>query len=234
MVERERAVEVRMVQSLKLGLSVVTSDARHAGALHRVVIDEPTRTVTAIAVERPLIESGNLLKPGGWEKPRDVRVPIDLVAAADEHKLHLSLAEKDFLALPPYVIGDVPEPDGEWNPPPEFRAEDVSMRVGTLLGGGLYEPPHDEVENRSPTERHLSHGAAVWRREPHTHLGDLDRVLMDEASHQVTVLVVRRGLVFGHDVALPMRYVVDLLDDLVHVDIPEAEWDALEEYRPGS
>src|ERR687888_571061 len=193
-----------MVQSLKLGLSVVTSDARHAGTLHRVVIDEPTRTVTAIAVERPLIESGNLLKPGGWEKPRDVRVPIDVVAAADEHELRLSLAEKDFLALPPYVIG-----------------------------GGLYEPPHDDVENRSPTERHLSHGVAVWRREPHTHLGDLDRVLMDEASHQVTALVVRRGLVFRHDVALPVHYVVDLLDDLVHVDIPEAEWDALEEYRPG-
>src|SRR5919198_678426 len=194
-----------MVQSLKLGLSVVTSDARHAGTLHRVVIDEPTRTVTAIAVERPLIESGNLLKPGGWEKPRDVRVPIDVVAAADEHELRLSLAEKDFLALPPYVIG-----------------------------GGLYEPPHDDVENRSPTERHLSHGVAVWRREPHTHLGDLDRVLMDEASHQVTALVVRRGRVFRHDVALPVHYVVELLDDLVHVDIPEAEWDALGEYRPGS
>src|SRR2546430_120392 len=112
-----------MVQSLKLGLSVVTADARHAGTLHRVVIDEPTRTVTAIAVER---------------------------------------------------------------------------------------------------------------REPHTHLGDLDRMLMDEVSHQVTALVVRRGLVFRHDVALPVRYVVDLLDDLVHVDIPEAEWDALEEYKPGS
>ena len=223
-----------MVQSLKPGLSVVTADARHAGSLHRVVIDEPTRAVTAIAVERPLVESGNLLKPGGWEMPRDVRVPIDVVAGADEHELRISLAEEEFLALPPYVIGEVPEPDGEWKPPPEFQAEDVAMRVGALLGGGLYEPPHDDVENRSPTERHLSHGAAVWRREPHTHLGDLDRVLMDEASHQVTALVVRRGRVFRHDVALPVRYVVDLLDDLLHVDIPEAEWDALEEYRPGS
>ena len=53
-----------MVQSLKPGLSVVTANARHAGSLHRVVIDEPTRTVTAIVVERPLGESGKLLQAG--------------------------------------------------------------------------------------------------------------------------------------------------------------------------
>src|SRR5437588_3651592 len=143
-----------MVQSLKLGLSVVIAEARHAGSLHRVVIDEPTRTVTALAVERPLVESGNLLKPGGWEKPRDVRVPIDVVAGADEHELRISLAEEEFLALPPYVIGEVPEPDGEWKPPLEVEAEDVAMRVGGVLGGGLYEPPHDDVQTRSSTEGH--------------------------------------------------------------------------------
>ena len=221
-----------MQQPLKFGLSVVTSDASDVGSLHHVVIDEPTRAVTAVTVQRPLLESGNLLKPGGWEKPRDQKVPMSAVTGADEDEIRVSLTRDEFLALPPYVIGEVPEPDGGWTPPPEFRAEDVTMRAGALLGGGLYDPPHDEQENRGPTERHLSAGSEVWRREPHTHLGNVDRVLWDDTSNTATALVVRRGVFFTHETVLPLRYVVDLLDDLVHVDIPEGEWQALAEYQP--
>ena len=221
-----------MEQELKFGLSVVTTDQRDVGTLHRIVIDEPTRQVTGIVVQRGLLESGNLLKPGGWEKPRDQLVPIAGVLGADEREVRISPTEEEFLALPPYVVGAVPEPDGDWTPPPGFTAEDAAMRAGALLGGGLYDPPQDEIENRKPSERHLSHGAAVWQREPHTHLGDVDRVVMDDASNSATALVVRRGVIFSHDVVLPLRYVVDLLDDLVHVDIPRADWEALPEYRP--
>lgn len=221
-----------MEQELKFGLSVVTTDERDVGTLHRVVVDEETRQVTGIVVQRRLLESGNLLKPGGWEKPRDQLVTIAAVLGADESEVRISPTEEEFLALPPYVVGSVAEPDGDWTPPPGFAAEDVAMRTGALLGGGLYEPPRDEIENRTPSERHLSHGAAVWQREPHTHLGDIDRVLMDDVSNQATALVVRHGVIFTRDVVLPMRYVVDVLDDLIHVDIPEATWDALPEYKP--
>ena len=221
-----------MEQELKFGLSVVTTDERDVGTLHRVVIDGDSLQVSGIVVQRRLLESGNLLKPGGWEKPRDQLVPIAAVLGADEDEVRISPTEEEFLALPPYVIGAVPEPDGDWTPPRGFVAEDATMRAGALLGGGLYEPPRDEIENRQPSERHLSHGAAVWQREPHTHLGDVDRVLMDDVSNEATALVVRRGVIFKHDVVLPLRYVVDLLDDLVHVDIPRATLDALPEYKP--
>lgn len=220
-----------MQQSFKFGHSVVTADGYDAGTLHHVVIDEPTRAITALAVQRYLLESGNLLKPGGWEASRDKVLPIAVVTGADEDAVRISLTREEFLALPPYVVGDIPEPESGWTPPPEFRAEDVAMRAGSLLGGGLYDPPHDEVENRGPNDRHLSDGSAVWRREPHTHLGDVDRVLMDDTTNTATALVVKSGVFFKHETVLPMRYVVDLLDDLVHVDIPEAEWERLEEYH---
>ena len=223
-----------MQQILKFGVPLVTADGHDVGSLHHVVIDAATRTVTAITGERPLLESGNVLKPGGWSMPRDQRVPISAVTGTDERDARIGLTKEEFLAMPPYVIGEIPEPDGEWTPPPEFVAEDVTTRASALLGGALYEPPRDEIENRGPTERHLSGGSAVWRHEPHTHLGDVDRVIMDDVTNAVTGLVVRSGVVFHHDVIMPMERVVELLDDLVHVEISEDTWHTLAAYKPGN
>ena len=225
-----------MLQPLKFGVSAVTADGRDVGTLYRVVVAEqvlpegPVYTVIAVTVRRRLMESGNLLKPGGWDAPRDLKVPFTQVTGADEDEARLSLTEEEFLALPPYIIGDVPEPEPGSPPPPGFRAEDITMRVGALLGGALYEPPHDEQENRGPSERHVSQGSGVWRGTPHEHIGDLDRVLMDDVSNAVAGLVVRRGALFTHEVVVPARAITVLLDDLVHVELP-GNTSALEEYR---
>jgi hypothetical protein len=187
--------------------------------------------VTAITVERPLLTSGNLLKPGGWSAPRDQRVEIALVTGADDDEIRITPTEEEFLTLPPYIVGEVPEQDGNWDLPPEVVAEDLETRASALIGGS-YEPLRDELENRGPDERHLSGGAPVWRREPHTHLGDLDRVLFDDTNNAVTGLVVRRGRLFHHDVLLPVSYIGEIMDDLVHVDLSDAAWQSLEAYVP--
>jgi sporulation protein YlmC with PRC-barrel domain len=85
-----------MQQALKFGVSAVTTDGRDVGRLHHVVIDTATGKATAITVERGLIESGNLLKPGGWTMPRDQRVEIGAVLGADEGKVRISLTEEEF------------------------------------------------------------------------------------------------------------------------------------------
>ncbi len=226
-----------MQQPLKFGVSAVTADGRDVGSLYRVVVEVGEQggpgagTVTAITVRRRLLESGNLLKPGGWEAPRDLRVPFTAVTGADGGEVRLALTEEEFLALPPYVLGEVAEPEPGFRPPPSFAAEDVVMEVSGALGG-VYQRPTAEQNNRAPTERHLSHETAVWQREPHTHAGDLDIVLMDDVSNAVEALVVRQGVLFSHDVLTPADYVVDLLDDLVHIDIPAGNVHALPPYHP--
>ncbi len=228
-----------MLQPLKFGVSAVTADGRDVGSLYRVVVAErvapegPVYVVTAVTVRRRLLESGNLLKPGGWEAPRDLKVPFAQVTGADEGEARLSLTEEEFLALPPYIVGDVPEPAPGSTPPPGFEAEDIAMRAGALLGGGLYDPPHDEQENRGANERHVSEGAPVWRRAPHEHIGNLDHVLMDDVSNVVEGLVVRRGVLFTHDVVVPARAIAVLLDDLVQVNL-QGDTGALEDYRAES
>jgi sporulation protein YlmC with PRC-barrel domain len=217
---------------LKFGVSAVTSDGFDVGSLHHVVIDDARRVVTAITVRRRLLDSGNLLKPGGWTKPTDLRVELTAVTGADEQELRITYTRDEFLALPPYVMGEVPEPDGTWRPPAEYVAEDIATRGSALLGGAVYEPPQEEIDNRGPNDRHLSAGSAVWRRDPHTHLGDVDRVMMDDTTNALLALVVRHGVLFAQDTLLPAGYIADILDDLVHVDVSDADWKTLHEYPP--
>lgn len=222
---------VRMEQVLTFGLSAVTPDGFDVGSLHHVVIDDVRRIVTAITVQRGLLDSGNLLKPGGWSKSRDVRVEIAAVTGADENEVRINYTRDEFLALPPYVLGTVAEPEAGWTPPTGFEVEDAVTRTSAMLGGAVYLPPTDEVENRGPDERHVSGGSAVWRREPHHHLGDLDRVIMDDETNALTALVARHGVLFPQDTVVPAAYIVDILDDLVHVDLTDAQQAALQEYQ---
>jgi hypothetical protein len=220
-----------MQQVLKFGTSVLTSDRRDVGSLHRTVIDITRMVLTAIAVERPLLTSGNLLKPGGWTAPRDQRVEIALVTGAEDDEIRITSTEEEFLALPPYIVGEVPEEGEAWDLPPQVVAEDLGARASALLGGA-YEPLVDEVENRGPDERHLSGDTPVWRQEPHTHLGDLDRVLYDDETNAVTGLVVRRGRLFHQDVLIPASSIAELLDDLIHVDLTDGALQSLQEHVP--
>ncbi len=218
---------------IRFGTLVRSSDGAEVGSLFRAVIDANTLRVAAVTVERPLRESGNLLKPGGWTKPRDKVVALDRISSAREHEVALSMTRDEFLAAPDYITGSDPQPDGEWTPPASFAAEDVTMRASNLLGGALYVPPHDDVENRGPDDRHLSTEAAVWRREPHTHLGDVDGVVIDGSSNTVSALLVRRGRLFGHEVRLPVAHIVEIFDDLIHVDLSDAQLRTLEAGKPG-
>ena len=77
----------------------------------------------------------------------------------------------------------------------------------------------------------VKEGTDVWRQQPHEKLGDVKRVLLDAASGRVQAFVIRRGVLQKHDVVLPTRYVSELFDDLIRVDISDAELDQLREYE---
>ncbi len=217
-----------MEQPLRFGVSVVTTDGRDVGSLYRVIVDTTSAVVTAITVRRRLLESGDLLKPGGWDRPRDLRVTIDAVTGADEAETRVSLTEEEFLAQPPYTTTEGADP--ATSQPAGVEAEGIATQVSAALGGN-YAAAHDEIENRTPAERHVGHDTRVWDRDPHTHVGDLDAVLMDDVNNRITGLVVRQGVLFSHDVLVPGNYYADLEDDLIHIDIPSGDVHALPPYR---
>jgi hypothetical protein len=187
--------------------------------------------ITAITVQRGLIDSGNLLKPGGWEKPRDLVVSMVHVARVQRDKVMLRLTEEEFLSLPPYVTGDVPDQE-MGSPSPRFIAEDLAMRAGAMLGGSIYEPRRVDIENRAPGEHHVSHETKVWQRDPHTHIGDLDRIFIEDDPNRITSLVVRRGLLGKHEVIIPSASIIETFDDLLHVEMSPDELNELQDYTP--
>ena len=75
--------------------------------------------------------------------------------------------------------------------------------------------PLDEVD--------IKEGTPVWRQEPHEKLGEVRRLLFDEQTGRLVALVIRRGFIFSHDVILPARYISELLDDIVRVEIGDRE-----------
>jgi hypothetical protein len=43
--------------------------------------------------------------------------------------------------------------------------------------------------------------------------------------------VIARGFIFKHEVVLPIRHVVEMYDDLLHVDIADKDLESLKAYE---
>lgn len=232
-----------MLEDLHIGVAVRGSDGRHLGTLKRIVVahDEggagEAARVTHIVVEEGLIESGNALAPGGWEKPRGRLVPVALVAHAGDHELTLTCDEPAFKAFPIFEEEHA-IPVGAAGP---AGASHGRFEVGELiryissaagLGGAPLLPPEAITYDERPDEAEIGEGTPVWRRVPHEEVGEVERVLADPATQRVTALVVKRKGILGPSFVLPIAAVADVEDGVVHITLGRAEVDALPHYDP--
>jgi uncharacterized protein YrrD len=226
-----------MLEDLHIGATVTSSSGAHLGTLSRVVVDGTSDQVVGLVVDPGLVESGNLLAPGGWERPRERVVPTSLVLSVTQDGLRLSCDEAAFAQLPLFER----EQSAEVNP------SDVSassggqrgwsrFRVGELinyfaaefgLGAAPYVPPTDTTPLEPPTAGAIAEGTAVWRLDPHERIGEVERVLVDGATQRVSLLVVRRGGLVRHRALLPISAISSIEDGVVHVRLSDAELEAL-------
>ncbi|HEV2403883.1 MAG TPA: PRC-barrel domain-containing protein, partial [Ktedonobacterales bacterium] len=86
-----------MIEDLRIGAHVIGRDDKRLGTLTRIVIERADPRVTHLVVDPGLAESGNLLSPGGWEKPRERVVPVELIASTEPDAIHLTCDEPSFL-----------------------------------------------------------------------------------------------------------------------------------------
>jgi uncharacterized protein YrrD len=56
-------------------------------------------------------------------------------------------------------------------------------------------------------------------------------VLFDQDTAQVVDLVIRKGHFFKQDVVLPVRYIVEVVADIVRVEMDDAALDGLPEFH---
>ena len=216
---------------LHAGVDVVSSDGHKLGQLHRVVLRRADLSVSHVVVDIGFLRSGHHLWEGGFGLDYDRVLPISEVRAASDQRVELALTAAAFKEAPEYTE-ETFEPPQDLSPD-EFDIPDVVNRLQGLAGliGNLSNVWLVEKLNRPLDSVDIHEGTDVWRTEPHAKLGSIERLLLDPATGRLRAFVIRRGFLLKRDVVLPVRYLTELFDDLVHVAITDAELDQLREYH---
>lgn len=222
-----------MLEDLHIGVAVSGSDGRRLGTLQRIVVERDTYRVTHLVVDPGLLDSGNLLAPGGWDRPRARILPISLVVRAASDHLTLSCDEAAFQQLSFFER----EAYVETSPPTQgrFRLGELLNYIASVAGVGAapYEPSTEEITFNEPAgSAEIAEGTPVWRMQPHVELGRVEHLLVSEDSGLLTALVIRPRGLGHHAVLLPLALVTEVADGVVHVTLSDEELDGLEPYRP--
>ena len=142
---------------------------------------------------------------------------------------------EEFREFPEYVDRDFTPARPIFEPDEHTGAAHFIWNTGVALAASLARittgiPVPAETFRKASFEREILNDAPVWRTEPHTHIGDVERVLVDEETDEIKELVIRRGAVFHEDVVLPIGFVTEILDGIVHVQLTDAELRGLQAY----
>jgi sporulation protein YlmC with PRC-barrel domain len=223
-----------MLEDLHIGVPVTGRDGRHLGALKQIVVDSASTQVTHVVVDPGLVESGNFLAPGGWERPRSRIVPVTLIASADDKGVRLSCDEAQFKQLPLFESDRYVEIEPSSGQPARFRMGELVRYLASAfgLGGAPYISPDTAISlNEAPGSAAIAEGTPVWRREPHEEVGEIERVLVDEQTQRVRAFVMRRKGRGSKRVELPVAQVHDVENGIVHITLSDRDLDALRPYE---
>jgi hypothetical protein len=195
------------MRTLRIGEEVLGRDGRRLGTVERLVVDEQAHRVTHLVVGGRLVGTGRLRDVNG------ARLAADL----DRDEL-----ERQPEASPRLVAA----PGRHWRAPGGYSLHDFLRIASALIGQEPYVPPvHLDLD--LSTIHEIAPGSRVFS--GRQHVGDVRRVLTDDAG-QITSLVLRRPGLLGRQVLLPSSHVTESIGTAVHVDLTEAEVDALPAY----
>lgn len=230
-----------MLEDLHIGSSVTSADDARIGTLTHVILDGHTDQVVGVVVDPGLVESGNLLAAGGWERPRERVVAAALIAASDQEGIRLTCDEAGFQQLPLFEHDQAATVDpaaaaqdsAAQEPWSRYRLGDLInyLAAGIGLGAAPYLSPTGLARSEPPSAGAISEDTPVWRVAPHERIGEVEHVLADEATQRVTALVIRRGGLAHHRVVLPTSAIVAVEDGVVRARLTDAELEALAPYE---
>jgi hypothetical protein len=215
----------------KIGVDVYSSDDKKLGELYRLVVRRSDLTITHLVVDIGFLRSGRPIWAGGFGLEYDRVVPVSSVSAVTDERLDLAVTSQVFFEETPEYSAEFFEPPEDLSPN-ALETDDLAADANALSAIISNTPSGWLVEkrNRPLDSVDIKEGTDVWRRDPHEKLGDVKRVLLNDAG-RLTAFVIRRGFLFTRDVVLPARYVAELYDEIVRVDIPTDVLENLAEYE---
>jgi uncharacterized protein YrrD len=190
-------------ETFTLGAHVDATDGR-CGSLIHVIVDPTTEALTHLAVQP------------GHHAERARLVPADLVAGVEDGVIRLSCTTKQFEAL------DAAE-EIELLSQSELTATQMGIGGVSLPLGHHSQPRFSDVV---PTgEVTVRRGDAVHAKDGW--IGEVDGLVIDPASDQVTHVILQEGHVWGRKhVAIPIG-AANRVDNEIQVDLTKEEIEAL-------
>jgi uncharacterized protein YrrD len=225
-----RRTWIMKIEDLRLGASVISREGHKVGTLSRFVLRKKDFKLTHVVVDTGLFRSGEPLWKGGWGMSHDRVVPLGVLASADSDQVRLTMTAEEFRDLSIDYVEERFAPIVD-EKPGEPDLSDL-RRIATSIPG---EPgPYFMYETMAlaPDEVDIEKGSPVWRMNPHEKIGEVERLLLDEQTHKVVSLVMRRGHLLAKEVGLPIRHVSEVVADIVRVDISDDDLRNLEQYHP--
>jgi sporulation protein YlmC with PRC-barrel domain len=210
------------LEDAREGADVISDDGHKLGKLSRVVVKEATLEITHLVVDPGLLHRGESLWAGGWGNPSERVIPVGVLQDEISDPIHVTMTAAEFrdLSLKYDSVYTKPNPS-------------VIAAIINSVPGGLGPNVSYDVMAKEPDEVDIKEGSPVWRLKPHQKIGEVERVLFNEETLRIQALVIRRGYIFGHEVVLPARYiveVVEILQGVVRVAITDDELGALKPY----
>jgi len=210
---------------LNTGADVYSSDGHKVGELSRLVLRRGDFSITHVVVD-----IGKGILDSGFDSDRIL--PIQAVTSATADRIDVSVTAEAFDVAPEYSEEGFEAPQDM--SPGEFDIPDVVNRLGNAAAimNSVSGSWRVQRLNRPLDTLDVKEGMGVWRDEPHTKVGDVERGLFDPATGQLQALVLKRGFILTHDVILPARYITEVIDDIsVRVDISDEEIAHLKRYE---
>jgi uncharacterized protein YrrD len=219
------------LHDLRAGADVYSHDGEKLGTLKHMVLKRSDLTLTHVVVDIGFLRSGHHLWEGGLGLDYDRVVPVGEVHSVSDDRVELRLTAGEFKEMPEYTQEHFEDPHDLT--PDDFDLTDVVVQAQRLAGfvNNVSNAWLVQKLNKPLESVDIAEGTDVWRQTPHQKLGDIKRLLFDPANERLRAFVIRRGIMFQKDVILPVRYVSALYDDLVHVEITDAQLSQLREYR---
>jgi hypothetical protein len=202
----------------RIGAQVVCED-KSCGHVAKLVVDPHTQRVTDV-----IVEQGVLFK-------RDTVVPVDIVGAADEDGVRLTLPKDQLGRLPAYQEHEYATPPKaleNLDYQPEHLLHRVTLRqrvLGVPLVARLRYHVHAGI---APEEIVVQPGLAVHGLDGQ--IGTLDHLLIDTQSGDTRMLVVDRGFM-RTEVAIPAELNQQVTEAGIEVNLRAAQIGGLHHTR---
>ena len=217
---------------IKEGMSVLTPSGEEVGRINRFVLDPATNEVTHVVIQK------------GWLLPEDKVLPFAMVNSTIEGKLVLNDEISDFDGLPPfeethfvramddYIEDPTRVTDSAYQYTPGYYWYPSQANIGYPgIGLGPNALPIGETRRNIPEDSiPLKEGANIMSSDD-KHVGDVERILVDPDTNEVTHFVISQGLLFKDRKLVPIHWVNSVEEDNVYLVVSSTVLDRLPSYE---